>query len=348
MDGIIGYISPPLQALNNAATQNKMTAFDKDKFLQCAIHSKLTQFDELATVLYRHQSIKNPVLLKFIQSTWGTETDRRFLPVGFFKTHKVLTGDYKPELVFTSSTTSGGIPSRHYVADKAIYEKSYREAFRLFYGEPADYVFLCLLPSYLERSGSSLIDMAQGLIAQSGHPESGFYLYDFAKLNETIKRVQQSGKRVFLLGVTFALLDFAEKFDGSLANDIVMETGGMKGRKKEQTREEIHQVLKTKFSIARVHSEYGMTELLSQAYSRGDGRFACPPWMKIVITDLQDPFCMMPVGKAGLINVIDLANVDSCAFIQTSDIGRLHPDGTFEVLGRMDHSEVRGCNLMYQ
>lgn len=325
-----------------------MIPFDKDTFIPRAIHSKLTQFDELAAALYSYQSTNNPVLQKFIKSTATQDESIRFLPVEFFKTHEIITAAAKPELVFTSSTTSGGVPSRHYVAKKSVYEKSYLECFRLFYGEPADYVFLCLLPSYLERSGSSLIDMAQGLIRESRNSESGFYLYDFEKLSDTIHRVQQSGKRIFLLGVTFALLDFAETFNGNLANAIVMETGGMKGRKEEQTREEIHRFLQSKFKVDHIHSEYGMTELLSQAYSKQDGKFNCPPWMHIVITDLQDPFCVMPHGKAGLINVIDLANIDSCAFIQTSDIGRLHKDGSFEVLGRMDHSEVRGCNLMYQ
>lgn len=325
-----------------------MIPFDKDDFIRCAIQSKLTQFDELAALLYTHQSINNPVLQKFIKSTSGENATTRFLPVEFFKTHEIITGSYSPELIFTSSTTSGGIPSKHYVAERSLYEKSYLECFRLFYGEPADYVFLCLLPSYLERTGSSLIHMAQGLISASHNADSGFYLYDFEKLNDAIHRVQQSGKRIFLLGVTFALLDFAETFNGDMSKDIIMETGGMKGRKEEKTREEIHRFLCTKFKSDHIHSEYGMTELLSQAYSKKDGRFNCPPWMKIVITDLQDPFCIMPPGKAGLINVIDLANIDSCAFIQTSDIGRLYPDGSFEVLGRMDHSEVRGCNLMYQ
>ncbi|MES2691639.1 MAG: acyl transferase [Bacteroidota bacterium] len=325
-----------------------MIPFDKDNFIPCAIQSKLTQFDELATALYIHQSTNNPVLQKFIKSTSTPEASMRFLPVEFFKTHEVITGTVKPGLIFTSSTTSGGIPSRHYVANKSIYERSYLECFRLFYGEPADYVFLCLLPSYLERTGSSLIDMAQGLITASGNADSGFYLYDFEKLNASIHRVQQSGKRIFLLGVTFALLDFAETFHGNLAHAVVMETGGMKGRKEEQTRDEVHRFLRSEFKVDHIHSEYGMTELLSQAYAKQNGRFSCPPWMKILITDLQDPFCMMPPGKAGLINVIDLANMDSCAFIQTSDIGRLHPDGSFEVLGRMDHSEIRGCNLMYQ
>jgi hypothetical protein len=274
-------------------------------------------------------------------------SDIRFLPVSFYKDQRVVTGNFTPETIYSSSTTGGGLPSLHYVADRSVYELSYLEAFKLFYGNPAQYVFLCLLPSYLERKGSSLIDMARGLIKASGNNLGGFYLYDFAMLNETIGAVQQQGKKVFLLGVTFALLDFAEQFTGSLTHDVVMETGGMKGRREEQTRAEIHAYLSKRLQTPHIHSEYGMTELLSQAYSKQDGVFFCPPWMNIVITDLNDPFTLMPRGKAGLINVIDLANVDSCAFIQTSDIGRIMDNGGFEVLGRMDHSEVRGCNLMY-
>jgi hypothetical protein len=189
--------------------------------------------------------------------------------------------------------------------------------------------------------------MAQGLIEASKQPESGFYLYDFEKLAQTIQQLLKEKKRIFLLGVTFALLDFAEQFAVDLKNTIVMETGGMKGRREEKTRFEVHDYLKEKFQVQQIHSEYGMTELLSQAYAKCDGLFTCAPWMKVVITDLNDPFTIMPTGKAGIINVIDLANIDSCAFIQTQDLGRLLTDGTFEVLGRVDNSEVRGCNLMY-
>lgn len=273
--------------------------------------------------------------------------DFRFLPVVFFKQHEVITGNYQPIKTFTSSTTSGGIPSRHHVADLSLYETSYLSAFQQFYGDPEQYVFLCLLPGYLERSGSSLIDMAQGLIDKSKQAKSGFYLYDFAKLHQTINEVKLAGKRVFLLGVTFALLDFAEAYPQQLEGHIVMETGGMKGRKEEQTRTEIHQFLKEQLGVSTIHSEYGMTELLSQAYSKGDGIFQCPPWMKVVITDATDPLCALPQGKTGIINVIDLANIDSCAFIQTQDLGRITPEGYFEVLGRLDFSETRGCNLMY-
>jgi hypothetical protein len=329
-----------------------MMLFNKVDFIQQSIDSKLIHFDELALQLYIHQLKHNAILHQYAALTNGNTSvksvnDFRFLPVNFFKQHQVITGNYTPQTVYTSSTTTGGIPSKHYVADVSIYQKSYLTAFQQFYGSPTDYVFLCLLPNYLERTGSSLIDMAQGLIDVSKQPESGFYLYDFEKLAQTIKQVLAQQKQVFLLGVTFALIDFAEKYPMDLKTTIVMETGGMKGRKEEQTRFEIHEFLKHQFQLTHIHSEYGMTELLSQAYSKGDGKFVCPPWMKIVITDLNDPFTLMPTGKAGIINVIDLANIDSCAFIQTQDLGRLLADGTFEVLGRMDNSEVRGCNLMY-
>jgi hypothetical protein len=326
--------------------------FNKVDFIQQSIDSKLIHFDELALQLYLYQLKHNIVLHQYVALT-NDKTDVksvgdfRFLPVNFFKQHQVTSGSFQPQTIFTSSTTTGGIPSKHFVADMSIYHKSYLTAFNQFYGSPTQYVFLCLLPNYLERQGSSLIDMAQGLIDASKQPESGFYLYDFEKLAQTIQHVLKQHKQLFLLGVTFALLDFAEQFPMDLKNTIVMETGGMKGRKEEQTRFEIHEFLKNKFKVQHIHSEYGMTELLSQAYSKGDGKFVCPPWMKIVITDLNDPFTLMPTEKAGIINVIDLANVDSCAFIQTQDLGRLLADGTFEVLGRMDNSEVRGCNLMY-
>lgn len=316
------------------------------------IQSKLIHFEEFARVLYHHQAAHNPILQNYLEHTGAVVpvqsfSEVRFLPVSFFKNKQVITGGVEPECVFSSSTTGGGLPSLHYVGSRWIYEKSYQAAFRLFYGNPEEYVFLCLLPSYLERKGSSLIEMADGLIRASGDPDSGFYLDELDELNQKITAVQQRGKKVFLLGVTFALLDFSERFSGSLCNDVVMETGGMKGRRAEQTRDEIHRFLAQRFDVRHVHSEYGMTELLSQAYSKGKGRFVCPPWMRIMISDVNDPFAFLPPGKTGIINVADLANVDSCAFIQTSDLGRLHDDGSFEVLGRMDHSEVRGCNLMY-
>lgn len=329
-----------------------MIPFNKADFIQQSIDSKLIHFDELALRLYRHQLEHCVVLQQYTRLINAPQpanhiTDVRFLPVVFFKHHEVKSGTYDSTRIFTSSTTSGGVPSRHHVADPAIYKQSYLEGFNLFYGSPEQYVFLCLLPGYLERSGSSLIDMAQGLIMASKQPESGFYLYDFEKLNNTINEVKAKGKRVFLLGVTFALLDFATAYPQQLDGHIVMETGGMKGRREEQTRAEIHAYLQQQLGLQAIHSEYGMTELLSQAYAKKGGIFECPPWMKVFITDASDPLSLLPEGKTGIINVIDLANADSCAFIQTQDLGRMVKPGHFEVAGRLDFSETRGCNLMY-
>lgn len=306
----------------------------------------------MALSLYHYQQHNNVILhdyVNLIQSDRRTKTllDLVFLPIQFFKTHEVKTGNFKEDTQFTSSTTTGNIPSIHYVANLSLYHQTYLTAFIQAYGNPENYVFLCLLPNYLERIGSSLVTMAEGLIKASGQQEEGFYLYDFDKLNHRLNQPLPEGKRFFLLGVTFALLDFAQQFPQHLKQTIVMETGGMKGRGPEKTREEVHVYLKQQLKVEQIHSEYGMTELLSQAYSKNDGRYNCPPWMKVVITDISDPFSVMQTGKVGIINIIDLANIDSCAFLQTQDIGRLHVDGTFEVLGRADFSESRGCNLMY-
>jgi hypothetical protein len=270
-----------------------------------------------------------------------------FLPVQFFKTFEIKTGEYTPEAIYTSSTTSGGVPSKHFVKNNNIYEKSFLKTFELFYGSPNQYTILALLPSYLERDGSSLIVMAERLIQESGKPESGFYLHNFGELHQLLLTLKSKREPVLLLGVTFALLDFAEQFAIDLNGMIVMETGGMKGKRKEMIREEVHHLLTGQFNLPSVHSEYGMTELLSQAYSKGDGIFYCPPWMKVVLTDPNDPLQPLPTGKTGLINIIDLANIHSCGFIQTSDIGKTYPDGGFEVLGRLDQSDIRGCSLMY-
>jgi len=325
---------------------------NRDSFIQEAIDSKLTHFSELCLRLYHDQAEHNPVFNKFLQfinakSTIDDIADIRFLPVSLFKQHQVINHNLPHQTIFTSSTTTSQTPSSHYVADVGYYEKSFITAFELFYGKADDYIFLCLLPGYLERSGSSLVYMAQKLIELSQHPLSGFYLYDFEALQKAIHQAKQEKRKLFLLGVTFALLDFAETFPTDLSGNIIMETGGMKGRKQEQTRLEIHNYLQQQFQVEQIHSEYGMTELLSQAYAQKNGAFVCPPWMKVVITDMNDPFTILTHGKTGLINVIDLANIDSCAFIQTQDLGRISADGSFEVLGRMDHSEVRGCNLMY-
>ncbi|TDN95245.1 acyl-protein synthetase LuxE [Salegentibacter sp. 24] len=269
-----------------------------------------------------------------------------FLPIEFFKKEKVISGENSEEIIFTSSGTTSDTPSKHYVTDLKVYEESFLRAFRLFYGEPEDLVILALLPSYLERKGSSLIYMADNLIKRSKYRESGFYLDNLDKLQKQLKELDQAGKKILLLGVSFALLDLVETYHFDLKNTIVMETGGMKGRRKEMIREELHQILAKGFGLQEVNSEYGMTELLSQAYSIGDGIFETPPWMKILIRDPEDPLSYFPKNKTGGLNVIDLANFNSCSFIATQDLGRKVKDDNTEILGRFDNSDIRGCNLL--
>jgi phenylacetate-coenzyme A ligase PaaK-like adenylate-forming protein len=271
-----------------------------------------------------------------------------FLPVEFFRNHQIVTGTDPVQILFESSGTTGTTnPGRHYVTDLNLYEESFLRSFRIFYGEPEDFIILALLPSYTERKGSSLVYMADKLITMSRNPLSGFYRDKDEDILKAIKSAASQNKKTLLLGVSFALLDLAEKISPDLSGVIVMETGGMKGRRKELTRTELHKILTDKLNVSSIHSEYGMTELLSQAYSKGDGIFYCPPWMKVLIRDPQDPLTIYSEpGKTGGINIIDLANINSCSFIATQDLGRLHPDGGFEVLGRFDNSDVRGCNLM--
>lgn len=270
-----------------------------------------------------------------------------FLPVEIFRTHRVQCGTSASEKTFTSSGTTGQATSKHFVKELIVYDNSLVRGFEMFYGPASDYCILALLPSYLEREGSSLVYMVQKLTELSGHKENGFYLYDNSGLAATINKLITTRQKTLLLGVSFALLDFSEQFPIPLTEDfIVMETGGMKGRRKEMVREKLHEILCNRFQIPGIHSEYGMTELLSQAYSKGKGLFKTPPWMKILIRDINDPFRFLPPGKTGAINIIDLANIHSCAFIATKDLGRINSDGTFEVLGRFDNSDVRGCNLM--
>jgi phenylacetate-coenzyme A ligase PaaK-like adenylate-forming protein len=269
-----------------------------------------------------------------------------FLPIQFFKSHEVVSNSNPIQTIFTSSGTTGMVTSKHLVTDVSIYEESYRKAFSQFYGNIEDYVVLALLPSYLEREGSSLIHMVDDLIQLSKHPESGFYLHNYDELIEKIIQLDQSGQNVILIGVTYALLDLIEKQSFQLENTIIMETGGMKGKRKEMIREELHQELCNGFGVKSIHSEYGMTELLSQAYSLGDGIFECPSWMQISIRDTEDALSYIREGKTGGINVIDLANINSCSFIATQDLGKKYSNGSFEVLGRFDHSDIRGCNLM--
>ena len=238
------------------------------------------------------------------------------------------------------------LSSRHLVSDVRLYEKSCRLGFERLYGNTEDFCVLALLPSYLERSGSSLIYMAQKMIETSNDKDSGFYLDEWEQLREVVMQKIKEGKKTVLLGVSFALLDFAERYQLPDNDMIIMETGGMKGRRREMIREELHQVLMKKLGVNSIHSEYGMTELLSQAYSQRNGRFTTPPWMKVMIRETTDPFANAPFGKTGGINIIDLANIDSCAFIETQDLGRLHADASFEVMGRFDNADIRGCNLM--
>ena len=269
-----------------------------------------------------------------------------FLPIAFFKNHKIISGVSPATVVFSSSGTTGSIVSKHYVTDIPLYETSYTKGFSHFYGDISAYCVLALLPSYLEREGSSLIYMVADLIKQSGHEESGFYLDAMADLAQTLKRLDAQGTKVLLIGVSFALLDLIEANRFQLNNTLVMETGGMKGRRREMIREELHDILKKGFGVNEIHSEYGMTELLSQAYSNGNGIFKTPPWMRISVRDTEDPLTEQPFGRTGGINVIDLANVNSCAFIATQDLGKRYEDGRFEIVGRFDHSDIRGCNLM--
>lgn len=271
-----------------------------------------------------------------------------FLPIAFFKTHQVVSNHHPVKITFSSSGTTGMSHSSHQVTDVSLYEQSYLRAFDQFYGKVSDYCFLALLPSYQQRSGSSLIYMVNDLIEKSGHPQSGYFLNNHEDLLNTLKDLKNKKQPTVLIGVTYALLDFVEKFDIHFPELIVMETGGMKGKRKEMVREELHQQLTEGFGVSAIHSEYGMTELLSQAYSLGEGIFHCPNWMKILIRDTNDPLTLIAQGKTGGINVIDLANINSCAFIATQDLGRINTDNSFEVLGRFDNADIRGCNLLVQ
>lgn len=304
--------------------------------------------------IYRYQYENNLVYKQFCDLLGKTPlkvktlVDIPFLPIEFFKTKQVLTGDSPIQETFTSSGTTGSITSKHHVRDLEFYRESFRTAFSYFYGNIENYVVLALLPSYLQRNGSSLIYMVEDLINLSQEPDSGFYLDNYQELAQKVIELDKQGKNVLLIGVTYALLDLIELQGFELKNTIIMETGGMKGRRKEMIRPELHQILCEGFGVNKIHSEYGMTELLSQGYSIGDGIFDTPPWMDILIRDPQDAFSYLPEGKTGGVNVIDLANINSCSFIATQDLGKKYSDGTFEILGRFDNSDIRGCNLMIQ
>ena len=314
--------------------------------------SSQKQFEKIALKVFRHQYENNIVYREFCELL---KTDSHkvksleqipFLPIQFFKSHNVVSNTNIIQETFTSSGTTGSVTSKHLVTDASIYEESYRKGFSQFYGNIEDYVILALLPSYLEREGSSLIYMVEDLIQLSNHSESGFYLHNHDKLIKKLIELDHSGQNVILIGVTYALLDLIEKQQFQLQNTIIMETGGMKGKRKEMIREELHQQLCEGFGVSVIHSEYGMTELLSQAYSLGEGVFECPSWIQILIRDTEDALTYIPQGKTGGINVIDLANINSCSFVATQDLGKKNPNNSFEVLGRFDNSDIRGCNLM--
>ena len=310
------------------------------------------QFTKKALEVFNYQFKNNKVYRSFCDllyvhpSDISTIEEIPFLPIQFFKSREVVSSSDKVEAVFNSSGTTGTTTSRHLVTDLSIYEASYLKGFDHFYGNIKEYVVLALLPNYLERKGSSLVYMVNDLIQKTENPESGFYLNNLDELAQKLVALDKKGQKVLLIGVSFALLDLIEKYQFNLKNTLVMETGGMKGRRKELIRVELHALLKKGFSVHKIHSEYGMTELLSQAYSKGNGVFETPPWMKILIRDTEDALKILPQEKTGGINVIDLANYNSCSFIATQDLGRVHGNDTFEIIGRFDNSDLRGCNLM--
>jgi phenylacetate-coenzyme A ligase PaaK-like adenylate-forming protein len=309
-------------------------------------------FKAKALAVFKYQAKNNIVYKNFLKLLNCSPKSVKhidaipFLPISFFKSHKIITANAPEEICFLSSGTTGVTSSKHFVSDLKLYKSSYLKGFNCFYGPVSDYTILALLPSYLERQGSSLTYMIADLIKKSGKPKSGFYLNNLDALSSALRELDQKGEKVLLVGVSFALLDLVEKYTFNLKNTLIMETGGMKGRRKELVRNELHQKLCKGFGVTQIHSEYGMTELLSQAYSKGNGLFKTPPWMKILIRDTEDALTLLPHGQTGGINVIDLANINSCSFIATQDLGKTHTDGTFEILGRFDNSDIRGCNLM--
>jgi hypothetical protein len=307
------------------------------------------EFTRIALEIFQYQYLTNTVYKAYCEAIHRSpETVLElqqipFLPIRFFKTHEIISGTFTPQAIFESSGTTGFTTSRHLVRDVSVYEKSFFNCFENFYGKPEELCVVGLLPSYLERVGSSLVYMVDSLIKQSRHPLSGFYLYNHQKLKETLVQLEAQGQKTILFGVSYALLDFAEAFPFRLKHTTIIETGGMKGRKKEITKAALYAELQKAFSLAEVHSEYGMTELLSQAYAV-NGFYKPPPWMKVLLRDATDPFSFSE--RTGVINVIDLANIYSCSFIATDDLGRLHTDGSFEVLGRIDNSDIRGCSQL--
>lgn len=325
-----------------------MTSLTKQIFSISNAH----EFEQTSLAIFNHQARNCQVYKEYIShlriapKEVHSLTQIPYLPISFFKTHEVLSANDAPEIVFSSSGTTGMVQSKHLVTSVSVYEQSFNMAFEQFYGSIESTCLLALLPSYLERDGSSLIYMVDALLKQSKHPDSGYFLHNHDDLYDKLEKLRATNQKTILIGVTYALLDFVEKYKVDFPNLIVMETGGMKGKRKEMVREELHELLQAGFGVNAIHSEYGMTELLSQAYSSGNGIFNCPPWMKIYLRDTNDPLSLSPNDRTGGINIIDLANINSCSFIATQDLGKLFPDGSFEVLGRFDNADIRGCNLL--
>lgn len=308
-------------------------------------------FEEIALAVFRHQ-YKHTKVYRTYCDFLGVSEEKvtalesiPFLPIQFYKSHEIIAQPNTHQAIFTSSGTTGLTTSKHYVKDISLYEQSFLRGFQKFYSDPSDYVILALLPSYLERENSSLVYMVNRLIIDTGHSDSGFYLNELPELIQKLQQLESIGQKTILMGVSYALLDLIETQTFQFKNTIVMETGGMKGRRKEMIKEELHSILKKGFGVDKIHSEYGMTELLSQAYSDGDGLFNCPPWMKVLTRNTEDSLELI-TGKTGGVNIIDLANINSCSFIASEDLGKVHMDGSFEILGRFDSSDIRGCNLM--
>jgi len=309
-------------------------------------------FEKLALQVFQHQSTKSPVYRNYLNhlginpKSVDLFDQIPFLPIQFFKSHQIICTNKKIDKIFLSSGTTDNVQSRHYISDLNIYKQSYTKGFENFYGNIEDYTILALLPNYLEREGSSLVFMVDDLIKKSKSPDSGFYLNDLESLSDKLIKLNKRNEKALLIGVSYALLDLIDRFKFHLKNTIIMETGGMKGRRKEMIRKELHKLLSLGFGVDKIHSEYGMTELLSQAYSKGNGIFKPPPWMRIVVRDPEDPLTILPHSKTGGLNIVDLANINSCSFIATQDLGKTNTDGTFEIMGRFDNSDIRGCNLM--
>jgi phenylacetate-coenzyme A ligase PaaK-like adenylate-forming protein len=323
-------------------------------------HFSVVDFEKHALALFQYQYANNKVyrafcnLLKINSHYITTLTQIPFLPISFFKTHPIQTGEFIPEIEFWSSGTTGNETSRHFIKDLSLYERSFLHAFEFFYGKPHEYCFLALLPNYLEQKHSSLIYMMNKLISCSKFSESGYYLHDYDELYEKLLPLRNKNANTVLFGVSFALLDFAEFYNRKKRKDftqrsslIVFETGGMKGRRPEMVKEELHKILCNSFGVSYIHSEYSMCELLSQAYSQGENLFITPPWMKLLLRDEKDPLHLCSNKSTGVINVIDFANLHSCAFIATDDLGKRNQNGFIEILGRLDATQMRGCNLMY-